>query len=86
MRPMRLEWTIGSSGKRGRRGDARRSPICPFGLCLSYNICKGDPYPENGAQRTQGVEDFSCSGLHAGAAAGFFCLSFVYIPLRCERL
>jgi hypothetical protein len=25
-------------------------------------ICKGDPYPENGAQRRLGVEDFLCMG------------------------
>jgi hypothetical protein len=48
--------------------------------------CKGDPYPAICAQRTLGAEDFLCSGLHAGAAAGFLCLSFVYIPLRGERL
>jgi hypothetical protein len=54
-------------------------------LCNQIVTCKGDPYPETCAQRMLGAEDFLCLGLHAGAAAGFLCLSVVYIPPRGER-
>jgi hypothetical protein len=40
---------------------------------LSF-LCKGDPYPDICAVRTMGAGDFIYCGLHAGSAAGFFCL------------
>jgi hypothetical protein len=31
-------------------------------LCFLCFLCKGDPHPENGAQRRLGAEDFLCMG------------------------
>jgi hypothetical protein len=36
--------------------------ITGFFLCFLCFLCKGDPYPENGAQRRLGAEDFLCMG------------------------
>jgi hypothetical protein len=71
-----------SVGGGGGGGKAEPGPVTvtitttyfsSFPYLLSF-LCKGDPYPEICAQRTLGAGDFFCCGLHAGAAAGFFCL------------
>jgi hypothetical protein len=74
------EWIVWEAGE--TRRITSFFLLCPG----SFLVCMGDPYPEICAQRTLGAEDFLCMDLHAGAAAGFLCPSFVYIPLRCERL
>jgi hypothetical protein len=67
------------TGLYGRR-KRRRGALCnnsylfylvDYSVCI---ICKGDPYPENGAQRRLGAEDFICLGF-ARRGGGRFPLS-----------
>jgi hypothetical protein len=64
-KPMRKKWTSGLHGRRRRGGKAEPGPVIPVvrsSFFCFHLICKGDPYPENSAQRTLGVEDFLCMG------------------------
>jgi hypothetical protein len=74
----------------GGRGDGTRGAIILLGLfyylvvfsvCI---ICKGDPYPENSAQRRLGAEDFLCLGVCTQGRRPV-SLVFVYMPLWGER-
>jgi hypothetical protein len=52
-------------GGGGGGGKAEPGPVIPVvrsSFFCFHLICKGDPYPENSAQRTLGVEDFLCMG------------------------
>jgi hypothetical protein len=77
MRPTRLEWTTGLSGKRRRRGDGHRSLIVRFISVFAFSIpfVRGTHTPRmaHGAQRTLGVEGFLCLGF-ARRGGGFLCL------------
>jgi hypothetical protein len=79
MRPMRLGWTTGLSGKRGQRGDARRSPV--FSL-LSFPILfvRGTNTPRLAHSARSGGE-FLMFGL-VRRDGGRFLLSFfcLYTP------
>jgi hypothetical protein len=53
-------------GGGGGGSKAELGPVIPVvrsSLFFCFHlICKGDPYPENSAQRTLGVEVFHCMG------------------------
>jgi hypothetical protein len=85
---MRRIWTSGQYWRQRRRGlggvrACKPSPSKPLFVSFRFltsfvQLCKEDPYPEKGAQRTLGAGDFFCCGSHAGAAAGFFCKKSTY--------
>ena len=54
-------WMAGLYGRRRKReGVPCRLYLCT--LFLYHHICKGDPHPENGAQRRLGAGDVLCMG------------------------
>jgi hypothetical protein len=56
------EWLGGLGGGRGGE-EASSITVPPFYLFYFVRIiCKGNPYPENGAQRRLGAEDLLCMG------------------------